>query len=285
MAKAFLKPEEAERILKTYSKSFKDEFYELGPYTYQTSYLYTITLCPELTPEGKNTGRILVNHYSMYDLQRTPDFIDVWIRKGKDFRFLYRNLPKKDMVSAEERVKILEEELEGIKQLQLGKFDLKGKKAAEIKYEITKIYEECFSLYNHALTHIHSRMIEENTFFRETEAYWGLIEERDEALLKKKKAEDKLAEYEARDKATAERLLAYSKLLEEHNVPLPENVLRFSTHNARGAGRKKDPMTEVKRKKAIRLKEKGLTREEICKELDIGQTTYYRYISEDKDRK
>ena len=208
MSKAFIKPKEAEYILNTYSKSFKEEFHKIDPCTYGTDYMYIISFCPELDPDGKDTGRILVNHFSTDGTERVPEFIDVWARDGEVLRFKSRNLPGTDIISAEERIRTLEEKLKEVKK-QL-------KKQSSVSAD------------------------------------------------------------------SLNRLKMYEKLLREGTTPLPENVLCFSTHNARGAGRKKDPLTEVKRKKAIRLKEKGLTREEICKELDIGQTTYYRYINEKK---
>ncbi|MBR1508079.1 MAG: helix-turn-helix domain-containing protein [Eubacterium sp.] len=285
MSKAFIKPKEAEYILSTYSKSFKDEFHKIGHCTYRTDYMYIISLCPEMDFDGNETGRVLVNHYSMTGANRVPEFIDVWERDGEVFHFKYRNLPGQNLISAEERIRILEEELEAVKKQKLKVHSIKGKGSTSQQKEIERIYEQSFELYNNTVRKIHSRKEEENVCFRESELYWALIKERDEALYAKERVERQLAEQNKTIEDSIIKLKMYEQMLKERTVPLPENVLRFSTHNARGAGRKKDPMAEVKRKKAIRLKKKGLTREEICKELDIGQTTYYRYINEDKDGK
>ena len=89
MAKRFLTPTEQNSILRAYSMNFEREFYRMSPYCFGTDYGYTINLCPELDEEEKETGRILVNHYSADGVAK---FVDVWEKEDKELRFKYRNL-------------------------------------------------------------------------------------------------------------------------------------------------------------------------------------------------
>ena len=74
---------------------------------------------------------------------------------------------------------------------------------------------------------------------------------------------------------TTERLLECSRKLAEQ-----AETFTPLTHNARGAGRKKDPLVDIKKEKFARLCEEGKTRDEIMEELGIGKSTYYRYVKE-----
>ena len=170
MTNPFLTTEEQEQIYNAYSMNFKDEFHRIGPYTYETDYGYVISLCPEIKFTGEMTGRILANHYNIRGANRVPEFIDVWVKEGDELCFKYRNRPGHDLISEAERIKVLEEEIEAIKN-QKGMDD------------------QSYELYNKAVVKLHARKEEENLYFREAEMYWSLIKERDRALLVKRKEE------------------------------------------------------------------------------------------------
>ena len=180
MTVPFLTSEMQDQIFNAYSKCFKNEFHKVAPYTYETDYGYIISVCSEIEFSGSPTGRILVNHYSAKGANRVPEFIDVWVVDGDEIRFKYRNRPGHDLISEAERINILEEELETIK----------NQKAVD---------GQGYDLYNKAVIKLHARKEEENLYFRESELYWALIKERDEALRAKKKAEMELAEIKASD--------------------------------------------------------------------------------------
>ena len=110
MAKLFPSTTEQETILRAYSTNFDKEFFKVSPFKFCTTYNYTISICPEENENGEKTGRVLVNHFNQSS--QVPVFIDVWERKGNELQFHSRNIPGKDLISADERIKVLEEELE-----------------------------------------------------------------------------------------------------------------------------------------------------------------------------
>lgn len=115
--------------------------------------------------------------------------------------------------------------------------------------------------------------IDSQTHLSKIPYYYNLIKERDDALVKLSEQNKRNKKLEEQLATLTEKLLANSKALSEEaekSKPL--------THNARGAGRKKDPVRETMRLKAISLKSEGKSREEIMKELGISRATYYRYI-------
>lgn len=281
MSKPFLNKREIETILSAYSKNFKYEFKKMGPYTYGNPIVYMLSLCPEVDRKGNKTGRILVNHYSYSHskLRHIPEFIDVWEREDNELVFRTRNLPGKDLVSAEERIRVLEEELKtyrGLSTAEIAK--LNTRKLRQESHKIMTRYEELGIEYNNVITRIHSYREEADSYFRECPAYWELISERDEAQLELSNLKEKNEELEKRLAKVMEQLLANSeKLVNEAEKAKPLG------HNARGAGRKKDPVVALKREKALKLTKEGLTCKEICEKMGIGRTTYFRYMREVKE--
>ncbi len=203
MAKPFLSKKEIDTILEAYSKNFKYEFKKAGPYTFGTTYLYVINMCPEIDDKGEKTGRILVNHYSHPD--RAPFFVDVWEREDGELMFRSRNLPDKDLLSAEEKIKALEEELEGYKSV-----GIESKSKVKIK-EFEKRLKITEDLYNSVVIRLHAERVERDTFFRTSTTYYELLKERDAALLEKADAEARADSLEKKLKETTESYLQLAK--------------------------------------------------------------------------
>lgn len=276
MPKLFLTPTEKKTILQTYSMNFEREFDKMGPYTFGIPYIYIINMCPEIN-KGKETGRILVNHFKFSS--KTPVFIDVWERKDKDLVFSSRNLPGHNLISESEKVKVLEEKLEIYQKLDKSKADvlrLKGKRLSEYVQKEYKYWRLGHEEINRAFNLVHSIREEQDIYFRESPYYWDLIKERDDALMELSEQNKRNKKLEERLATLTDKLLANSKALSEE-----AEKSRPLTHNARGAGRKKDPVKETMRLKAISLKSEGKSREEIMKELGISRATYYRYIGKE----
>lgn len=285
MPKPFLTKKEQEIILSTYSKNFDREFDKVGPYTFGIRYLYQISMCPEIDREGKNTGRILVNHYSYSYafLKHIPEFIDVWEREGKEFIFKTRNLPGKDLISAEERIKVLEEEIRVLKdrdKVEVGK--LHTKKLHDYAVSMKKNAEGFNNAYNMISQRIHSYKEEADTYFRESPEYFELIKERDEALFELNDIKNKNNDLEERLCRVNDNLIKTSEQL-RLNAELSQPL----THNARGAGRKKDPVVSLKKEKIEKFYRDGLSVDEICQKVGLGKSTCYKYIKEirNNDRK
>lgn len=277
MPKPFLTKKEQEIILSTYSKNFDREFDKVGPYTFGTRYLYQISMCPEIDREGKNTGRILVNHYSYSYafLKHIPEFIDVWEREDKEFIFKTRNLPGKDLISAEEKIKALEEELEGYKSVGIEDKSFAKLKYQQYKREMDERWEMSRDLYNTVVTRIHSYKEETDTYFRESPEYFELIKERDEALFELNDIKNKNNDLEERLCRVNDNLIKTSEQL-RLNAELSQPL----THNARGAGRKKDPVVSLKKEKIEKFYRDGLSVDEICQRVGLGKSTCYKYIKE-----
>lgn len=273
MSKPFLTPTEQKTILSVYSKNFEKEFEKYGPYTYGTQYSYRISMCPEIGRDGKETGRILVNHYSYShaSLRHVPEFIDVWEREGAELVFKTRNLPEKDLLSAEEKIKALEEELEGYKSVGIEDKSFAKLKYQQYKREMDERWEKSRELYNTVMTRIHSYKEETDTYFRESPEYFDLVKERDDALIDLEYERKKSSDLEERLRKVTEKYLSLSKQHSSEVSPI---------HNARGAGRKKDPQTALKREKIARLLREGKKVDEICSEMGMGKSTCYKYIKE-----
>ena len=277
MPKPFLSQKEKETILSAYSRNFEKEFEKIGPYTFGVPYLFQLSICPEVDYEGEKTGRILVNHFRYSSTER-PEFIDVWERNDKGLHFVSRNLPGQNLISEGKRVKVLEEELKAYQRLDKTKGEiikLKGKQlldyALSQQKELNLLREEI----NRAYLLIHSWREDADSYFRESPYYWELLKERDDALMELSEQKEKNSKLEERLVKITEQLLNQSKALAdqaEKAQPL--------THNARGAGRKKDPVVDIKKEMVRKLLAEGKGRLEIMKELGISKSTYYRYVEE-----
>ncbi len=271
MAKQFLTKKEKEKILETYSRCFEREFDKIGPYTFGIPYTYMISMCPEIY-KGTETGRILVNHFKY--ISKIPFFIDVWERVDGELYFSSRNLSDKNLVSASERIKMLEEELEAYQRMNESKAEvlsLRGRKLSEYVRKEYKYWKLSHEEMNRAFNLVHAMKEEQDTYFKESTYYWELLKERDDALMTADELKSKNFKLEETVKKLNEKLLSVSKSLKE----APKNEKQ--THNARGAGRKKSKVTEEKRKKVQKMILNGVPRDEICKEMGIGKSTYYRY--------
>ena len=282
MSKHFLTKKEQETILAAYSKNYEKELTKYGPYTFGTEYAYRISICPEIDHKGKETGRILVNHYSYSygSLKKIPEFIDVWEREEERLIFKTRNIPGKDLISAEEKIKVLEEEinlLNNTDKTPIGK--LQTKKLHDYAIKMTKTAEYYRTNYNDIAKRIHSYKEESDTYFRESPAYFELIKERDDALIELEKEKEKNNKLEEKLRNATEKLLNVSKQLEEQAV-----LSKPMMHNARGAGRKKTEERKQQIKCVAKLLDKGMSVKEICEELNIGQSTCYKYVKEIKEQ-
>ena len=277
MSKPFLSPTEQKTILSAYSKNFDTEFEKSGPYTYGTQYSYRISMCPEIGRDGKETGRILVNHYSYShaSLRHIPEFVDVWEREGVALVFKTRNLPGKDLLSAEEKIKALEEELEGYKSVGIEDKSFAKLKYQQYKREMDERWEKSLELYNAVVTRIHSYKEETDTYFRESPEYFDLVKERDDALID--------LEYERKKSTDLEERL--SNMTEKY-LSLSKQPFASHPHNERGAGRKKDPERKKRLERVKRLLSEGMGAEEISNEMGIARSTCYKYIKEiDSEKK
>ena len=277
MPKPFLSQKEKETILSAYSRNFEKEFEKIGPYTFGVPYLFQLSICPEVDYEGKKTGRILVNHFR-YSSTKIPEFIDVWERDDEGLHLVSRNLPGRNLVSEGERVKVLEEELKAYQRLDKMEGEiikLKGKQlldyALSQQKELNLLREEI----NRAYLLIHSWREDADSYFKESPYYWELLKERDEALAELFKLREKNDKLDERLKSQTDKLLSVSSQLAEQ----AERSKPF-THNARGAGRKKDPVVDIKKEKVKKLLNEGKGRFEIMKELGISKSTYYRYVKD-----
>lgn len=279
MAKRFLTPTEQDTILKAYSMNFKNEFNRVSSYCFGTQYGYTINMCPELNEEGKETGRILVNHYSTDGI---PKFVDIWEKEGKELHFKYRNLNSAPVGSVEDENEALKAQIEAFKRLEMyraamsGK--LQGKKLREYCETITEQRDIFMDLYNNAVIRIQTHKREKDEYFRQSEEYLRLSLERDELAKGKRKAEKEIARLKESLRRTTEELLKVSK---DPDRPVSTELI----HNARGAGRKKisKEKAEEIRNRILKMKEDGMKNSEIMEELGIGKTTLYRYLKDGSD--
>lgn len=282
MSKQFLTKKDKETILSAYSMNYEREFKKIGPYTYVASYKYMINMCPEIDEKGEETGRILVNHFK-YSSTHYPVFTDVWERDGMELKFSFRNLPEKYLISENSRIKALEKELkvyQGMDKTEMEVLNLKGKKLSEYVRQQYKYWELCHNQMDRAFKVINSMKDEYNEYFKLSSHYWELLRERDDALLELE--DQKKINRQLRIKITevTEKLLEISKKLDEES-----QKSRPLTHNARGAGRKKDPKVIEKKQKMKELIKDGKTKEEIMQEIGISQATYFRYLREVRDMK
>lgn len=275
MSKPFLTPKEKEHILSAYSWNFKSEFQKIGSYAFGTKYGYTINMCPEVDNKGEKTGRILVNHYSLF---QKPKFVDVWERGENGLVFLYRNLPTADISSMEAEIRELKEELKLLKRVEAYKGTLKGKKLSEYCKEITAQRDELLARIDYLSRKNYNYVTEKDTFFKESETYWELLYERDDAEREKLDAKAKKDYAEKRLREVTEEMIALSK---EPQSLRPHTS--SETHNARGAGRKPSSEVAEMREKVRSLKDEGKSRDEIMKEMGISIGQYYRAIREGRD--
>lgn len=73
---------------------------------------------------------------------------------------------------------------------------------------------------------------------------------------------------------------AYRHLLAQKES-LEEQLKNLTKHNARGAGRKPDPMLRISKYPYFKkLYDDGYSVKEIMEKMDISRTTYYRYKKE-----
>ncbi len=276
MPRPFLTPTEKKTILQAYSMNFEREFDKMGPYTFGIPYIYVISICPEIDYDGKQTGRILVNHFRYSS--KSPVFIDVWEREGEELIMTSRNLPGRNLISEAERIKVLEEELEAYKRMRMTETEalkLKGKKLSEYVREQHKYWQLSHEEMNRAFSIIHSWREDADTYFKESPYYWTLLKERDDALMELEDQNKRNKELEKRLAALTEKLLSLSQNPSgqtEPPVPLINSV--------RGAGRRKVQDKELQREMVRYMIEEGYSPKEICKELGIGRSTYYRYRKE-----
>lgn len=279
MAKRFLTPTEQEKILRAYSMNFEREFHRMSPYCFGTQYGYTINMCPELNEEGKETGRILVNHYST---DGVPKFVDIWEREGKELHFKYRNLNSDPVGSVEDENEALKAQIETFKRLEMyrtamsGK--LQGKKLREYCETVTEQRDSFMDMHNKFVLRMQAYRREKDEYFRQSEEYLRLSLERDELAKGKRKAENEIIRLKESLRRVTEELLKVSK---DPEKPISSDVFR----NPRGAGRKKMSREKVEkiRNKIAEMKEKGMKNSEIMEELGIGKTTLYRYLKDGSD--
>ena len=267
----------SDRILRAYSMNFEREFHRMSPYCFGTQYGYTINMCPELNEEGKETGKILVNHYSTDGI---PKYVDIWEREDKKLQFKFRGLNSAPVRSVEDENIILKVQIEALVKLKTyndalsGK--LQGKKLREYCEVLEGQREHLINLYNDAATRNRAYMRERDEYFRQSEEYQRLTLERDELAKEKKKAEKEIERLKEDLRKAMEELL---KVAKEPTKPIsPETI-----HNARGAGRKKlseEKIAEM-RNKIVEMRENGMKNSEIMKELGVGKTTLYRYYNND----
>ena len=278
MAKRFLTPTEQETILRAYSMNFEGEFHRMSPYCFGTQYGYTINMCPELDEEGKETGRILVNHYST---DGVPRFVDIWKRDGKELIFKYRNINSPSVRSVEDENAALKLQVEALIRMEAYRSaisdKLQGKKLREYCEVVTGQRDSFMNLYNNTVSMINAYKKEKNEYFRQSEEYMRLSVERDELAKGKKKAEKEIARLKESLRRTTEELLKVSK---DPDRPVSTELI----HNARGAGRKKISKEKVEemRNRILKMKEDGMKNSEIMKVLGIGKTTFYRYYNENR---
>ena len=278
MAKRFLTPTEQETILRAYSMKFEREFHRMSPYCFGTQYGYTINMCPELDEEGKETGRILVNHYST---DGVPRFVDIWKRDGKELIFKYRNINSPSVRSVEDENAALKLQVEALIRMEAYRSaisdKLQGKKLREYCEVVTGQRDSFMNLYNDTVSMINAYKKEKNEYFRQSEEYMRLSVERDELAKGKKKAEKEIARLKESLRRTTEELLKVSK---DPDRPVSTELI----HNARGAGRKKISKEKVEemRNRILKMKEDGMKNSEIMKVLGIGKTTFYRYYNENR---
>ena len=275
MAKPFLTKKEQEQILNAYSYNFTGEFQKIGSYAFGTRYGYTINMCPEVDDKGEKTGRILVNHYSFF---QAPKFVDVWERGEDGIVFLYRNLFDSDISSMQTQIDILKEEIDLLKRVDDYKGSLKGKKLSQYCREITAQRDELFTHIDRLSRRNHNYVTEKDTFFKQSQTYWELLSERDDALKDKIEADSKREYAERRLREVTEELISLNKELQS----LRSNTLS-EAHNARGAGRKPSSEVAEMRKKVRKLREEGKDRDTIIKEMRISIGQYYRAIREGRD--
>ena len=277
MAKRFLTPTEQEKIFRAYSMNFEGEFHRMSPYCFGTQYGYTINMCPELNEKGKETGRILVNHYSTDGI---PKFVDIWEREGKELHFKYRNLNSAPVGSVEDENEALKAQIEAFKRLEMyrsaisGK--LQGKKLREYCETVTEQRDSFMDMYNKFVLRMQAYKREKDEYFHQSDECLRLSLERDELAKGKKKAEKEIARLKESLRRTTEELLKVSK---DPDRPVSTELI----HNARGAGRKKISKEKVEemRNRILKMKEDGMTNSEIMKKLGIGKTTLYRYYNSD----
>lgn len=279
MAKQFLTPTEQEAILRAYSMNFEREFHRMSPYCFGTQYGYTINMCPELNEEGKETGRILVNHYST---DGVPKFVDIWEREGKELHFKYRNLNSASVGSVEDENEALKAQIEAFKRIEMyraamsGK--LQGKKLREYCEIVTEQRDSFMDMYNKFVLRMQAYKREKDEYFHQSDECLRLSLERDELAKGKRKAENEIIRLKESLRRVTEELLKVSK---DPEKPISSDVFR----NPRGAGRKKMSREEVEkiRNKIVEMKEKGMKNSEIMEELGIGKTTLYRYLRDGSD--
>lgn len=279
MAKRFLTPTEQEAILRAYSMNFEREFHRMSPYCFGTQYGYTINMCPELNEEGKETGRILVNHYST---DGVPKFVDIWEREGKELHFKYRNLNSASVGSVEDENEALKAQIEAFKRIEMyraamsGK--LQGKKLRDYCEIVTEQRDSFMDMYNKFVLRMQVYKREKDEYFHQSDECLRLSLERDELAKGKRKAENEIIRLKESLRRVTEELLKVSK---DPEKPISSDVFR----NPRGAGRKKMSREEVEkiRNKIVEMKEKGMKNSEIMEELGIGKTTLYRYLRDGSD--
>lgn len=280
MAKRFLTPTEQETILRAYSMNFEREFHRMSPYCFGTQYSYTINICPELNEEGKETGRILVNHYST---EMIPKYVDIWEREGKELRFRYRNLNSAPVKSVEDENKALKAEIEALKRLGAYKDvisgKLQGKKLREYCQYLADQRDVLLNINNDMAVRNQAYMREKDEYFRQSEEYLRLTMERDDLAKGKIRAEKEVERLKVSLRKATEELLKASR-------DPSRSVSTDAIHNARGAGRKKmsEEKIEEMRNKISEMKGKGLKNSEIMKALGIGKTTFYRYCKENSSK-
>ena len=115
----------------------------------------------------------------------------------------------------------------------------------------------------------------ENSYNKNNKIDITLIKERDAALKRVKELEARIEYLESQLSKVSGQLLDTSETLSRE-----AEKSRALTHNARGAGRKKDPMLEFKKNRLYMMYRNGVSREEICKRMGISKATYYRFRKE-----
>ena len=116
---------------------------------------------------------------------------------------------------------------------------------------------------------LHSHSEESVLSFRQ------LLKERDEAARELSELRKKNECLEEKVSELTGQLLKYSQRLTEE-----AEKSRPLTHNARGAGRKRDPVVDIRKEMVRKLLCEGYEKAEIMKKLGISKSTYYRYVAE-----
>lgn len=263
MKKHFLTQIEQETILRAYSMDFEKELHRVSPYCFESLYGYTINICPEIDERGKETGRILVNHYSA---DKIPKFIDVWERTGGGIYFKYRNLsiPVKSLNDENE---ILKAQINALTRLEAYRTIISEKlQGGELRKYCEKLAaqrESLLKLYNDTAVKNLSYMREKDEYFRQSEEYVRLTVERDQLAKSKAESDKELKKVKESLRKAEEEIIEIKKAKNEY---------------MKNVGRKK---YIDKKNETLRMYAAGTSITDIAKVLEISRMSVYRYLREE----